>query len=195
MTVALLLISDGREDYLERTMTSADEQLPVFDQVVHIDDTAHELGFAGAIQAGWDRVDCDHVFHLEQDFTFNRPVPLDLMVEVLDANPHLVQLALLRQPWNAVERSAGGIWQQHPDSYAHRGLGDYRWLEHARFFTTNPCLYPRWVAERGWPQTGQSEGLFGLRLFGEDAARRAAFWGAGEEWVTHIGQERSGHGY
>lgn len=195
MTVGLLLISDGREDYLEQTLASVEENLPDFDQVVHIDDTAHELGFAGAIQAGWDRITTDYVFHLEQDFTFNQPVPVDRMVEVLQAHPHLVQLALLRQPWNAVERAAGGVWQQHPDSYTHHGLGEYRWLEHCRHFTTNPCLYPRWVADRGWPQTGQSEGLFGLRLFGEDSSRRAAYWGAGEEWVTHIGQERSGHGY
>lgn len=195
MTVALLLISDGREDYLQATRRSAAFCLPEFDQVVHIDDTHHSLGYAGAIQAGWDKVDTDYVFHLEGDFTFNRPVPLDRMIEVLEHNSHLVQLALLRQPWNPQEVAAGGVWQQHPDSYIHRGLGDYRWLEHARFFTTNPCLYPRWIVDRGWPQVPQSEGMFGLKLFAEDPARRAAFWGNGEEWVTHIGQERAGHGY
>jgi len=195
MTVCLLLVSDGREDYLQQTRRSAAFCLPEFDQVVHIDDTHHQLGFAGAIQAGWNLVQTDYVFHLEGDFTFNRPVPLDRMIEVLEHNPHLVQLALLRQPWNPQEVAAGGVWQQHPDSYIHRGLGDYRWLEHARFFTTNPCLYPRWIVERGWPQVPQSEGMFGLKLFAEDPARRAAFWGNGEEWVTHIGQERAGHGY
>lgn len=197
MTVALLLISDGREDYLQQTRRSAALCLPEFDQTIHIDDTAHVLGFAGAIQAGWDLLhpDIDYVFHLEGDFTFNRPVPLDDMRQVLDENPHLTQLALLRQPWNRSEQLAGGVWQQHPDSYTRRGTWPRQWMEHARFWTTNPCLYPRWVAERGWPRVPQSEGMFGLKLFAEDPARRAAFWGAGEEWVTHIGQERSGHGY
>lgn len=196
MSVALLLISDGREEYLQATRRSAAVCLPEFDQVVHIDDTHHELGFAGAIQAGWDLIATDYVFHLEGDFTFNRPVPVDRMCEILAAYPHLVQLALLRQPWNPAERAAGGVWQQHPDSYTPwLQEPDAEWLEHARFFTTNPCLYPRWVADRGWPQVPQSEGLFGLRLFAEDPERRAAFWGNGEEWVTHIGQERAGHGY
>lgn len=197
MTTCLLLISDGREDYLRQTQASAAVNLPDFDHVVHIDDTHHTLGFAGAIQAGWDLLpnDCDHVFHLEADFTFNRPVPLDDMISVLRGNPHLTQLALLRQPWNRAEQLAGGVWQQHPDSYTHCGLGDCRWLEHGRHFTTNPCVYPKWVAERGWPQCNQSEGHFGLQLFAEDSTRRSAYWGQGEEWVRHIGENRAGHGY
>lgn len=190
----LLLISDGREDYLQQTVASMEANLPVFEHVVHVDDARHELGFAGAIQAGWDRVlatDCEFVFHLEADFTFNRPVPLERMRDLLDEQPHLVQVALLRQPWNPSERAAGGVWQQHPDEYIfHDG-----WFEHARYFTTNPCLYPRWVAERGWPQVPQSEGMFGLKLFAEDPVRRSAFLGAGEEWVEHIGLERAGGGY
>ncbi len=196
MTVALLLISDGREDYLQQTLDSVEQNLPDFDQVVHIDDTRHELGFAGAIQAGWDRIQTDYVLHLECDFTFNRPIPVDAMRQALEQRPYLVQMALLRQPWNQAERAAGGVVQQHPDSYTLAlGMPPARWLEHARFYTTNPSLYPRWIVERGWPQTAQSEGLFGLRLFAEDPARRSAFWGSGEEWCHHVGDERAGHGY
>ena len=195
MTVALLLISDGREDYLEQTLASVEANLPDFDQIVHIDDTAHELGFAGAIQAGWDRISTDHVVHLEADFTFNRSVPVDRLVGALDRNPHLTQIALLRQPWNPVERAAGGIIATDPSAYAQRQDGDDQWLEHRKFWTTNPCVYPRWIVERGWPQCNQSEGMFGLKLFAEDPAYRAAFWGSGEEWVEHIGHGRAGHGY
>ena len=195
MTVCLLLISDGREDYLEQTLASVEANLPEFDQVVHIDDTAHELGFAGAIQAGWDRVEADYVVHVEQDFTFNRPVPLGDMIRVLQEHPHLTQIARLRQPWNASERAAGGVWQQHPDSYTRRGTWPRQWMEHARFWTSNPSVYPRWIVERGWPQTQQSEGMFGLKLFAEDPARRSAFWGSGEEWCLHLGDVRAGNGY
>lgn len=198
-SVALIVISDGRQDYLTRTLLSAAKNLPTVEHVIHVDDRDHQLGFAGAIQAAWDRAlqtDCTHLFHLEGDFTLDRPVPLRAMLSILHVCPHLVQLALLRQPWNAAERAAGGIWQQHPDSYERMRVGPgVEWLEHRRFFTTNPSVYPRWVAKRGWPQQPHSEGVFGLNLFGEDPARRAAFWGDGSEWVTHIGDERHGHGY
>jgi hypothetical protein len=198
-SVALIVISDGRQDYLTRTLLSAAKNLPPVDHVIHVDDSAHDLGFAGAIQAAWDealQTDCTHLFHLEGDFTLDRPVPLRPMLSILHVCPYLVQIALLRQPWNDAERAAGGIWQQHPDSYKPVTVGPgVQWLEHRRFFTTNPSLYPRWVAERGWPQQRHSEGVFGLNLFGEDPARRAAFWGDGSEWVTHIGDERHGHGY
>lgn len=198
MTVAWLLIGDGRDAYHDASLGSLEENLPDPDYVIRVDDPEHRLGFAGAIQAGWDRVlqtDAEWVWHGELDFTLNRPVPLDDMIAVLQGNRHLTQLALLRQPWNRAEKLAGGIWQQHPDSYTRHGTWPRQWMEHARHWTTNPCLYPRWVAERGWPQVPQSEGMFGLKLFAEDPARRAAYWGAGEEWCTHVGQERAGTGY
>lgn len=196
--IAGLLISDGREDYLEQTLASMEANLPDPDVLVHIDDSRHELGFAGAIQAGWDQVlatEATHVFHVEADFVFNRPVPLERMRELLDQHPHLVQVALLRQPWNRSERAAGGVWQQHPESYTLEEWNGYHFLTHCRHFTTNPSIYPRWIVERGWPQCNQSEGHFGLRLFAESSTRRSAYWGRGEEWVRHIGRERAGVGY
>lgn len=198
MTVALLLISDGRRDYLKRTLDSAKEMLPDFDHFIHVDDAAHQLGFAGAIKEGWRRIlatDASHVFHLEQDFTFNRPVPVDAMIGVLAGHPHLVQLALLRQPWNAQERAAGGIIQTNPADYTHIDCRGQVWLEHKRHFTTNPCLYPRWVAEREWPERPESEGHFGIELFAANPGAACAYLGDGEEWVTHIGVERLGAGY
>lgn len=194
MTVCLLLIGDGRHDYRDRTLASAAENLPPFDYCVEVDDTDHEMGFAGAIQAGWDaalETDCDFIFHLELDFTFNRPVPIEEMRHTLELCPYLAQIALLRQPWNERERKAGGIVQADPGNFAFND----GWIQHAKFFTTNPSLYPRWVAERGWPQGQQSEGHFSLKLFASDTSVRSAFWGHGEEWVHHIGDERRGTGY
>lgn len=194
MTICLLLIGDGREDYAERTLVSAAENLPDFDYTVEVDDTDHKLGFAGAIQAGWElalTTDADFIFHLELDFTFNRPVPIDEMRATLERHRYLAQMALLRQPWNDRERKAGGIIQADPGNFAFND----GWIQHAKFFTTNPSLYPRWVAERGWPQGQQSEGHFSLKLFASDPKIRSAFWGDGSEWVTHIGNERQGTGY
>lgn len=198
MSVALLLISDGRLDYLEQTRASIALSVPPVDHLVHVDDSAHELGFAGAVAEGWRRVlatDARWVLHVEQDFVFNRGVPLAAMTAALDAHPHLVQIALLRQPWNEEEARAGGIVQLHPDDYQPVVAPQGRWLEHRRHVTTNPAVWPRWVIERGWPETEQSEGRFGLELFATDPALRAAYWGEGEEWVRHLGDDRAGWGY
>lgn len=195
--IALLLISDGRQECLRATMASAQEMLPPVDYFVHVNDAAHELGFAGAIQEGWRRVrhlDADYVFHLEQDFTFRRYVDIPAMVRVLRAHPHIVQIALLRQPWNADERAAGGVIEQYPDSYETVRWDGLVWREHRRFVTTNPSLWPRWMIERQWPDGPESEGHFGIQLFGEDPRYRAAFWGDAV-WCDHVGDVRIGTGY
>jgi hypothetical protein len=194
------MIGDGRDEYHERAYESLLENVGNdFAHRVVIDDRDHELGFAGAIQAGWDKVletDSTHIFHFEADFTFNWPVELEPIIRTLDDYRYLTQIALLRQPVNPSEIEAGGIIQEHPESFEQVSLPDGRaWIEHRRFFTTNPSIYPRWVAECGWPQGKHSEGHFATRLFDEDPARRAAIWGRGEQWVRHIGNERAGHGY
>lgn len=225
--IALLLITDGRHECLERTLVSAAASLlgPIT-RIVAIDDsadaehtmrltglvgqlniphakiTAHpeRQGFAAAIQSGWMHLydgPEPFVFHLEQDFTFNRTAHLGAMAEVLTEHPHLVQLALRRQPWNDDERAAGGIVEQHPDDYEDRSdRHGHEWLEHRRFFTTNPSLYRRELCARGWPQVRHSEGIFTHHLL-EDPDVRFGFWGPRHsgEWVRHIGNERVGCGY
>lgn len=198
MSVALLMIGDGRDEYHERAHESIADNIGwgTFDQVVTVDDREHKLGFAGAIQHGWAQVRADYVFHMEMDFTFNWKVDVEPILQTLDERRYLTQIALLRQPVNDAEAAVGGILGQHPESYQQVESADGRaWIEHARFFTTNPCIYPAWVAQRGWPQCAESEGHFGLELFAEDPMRRSAFWGHGEQWVHHIGDERAGQGY
>jgi len=154
VTIALLFISDGRTEYRERALASAKEMLPEPDHFKEIDDAEHKLGFGGAIQAGWRRIltetDAEFVFHLEQDFTFNWRVPIFEMAAVLRAQPHLVQLALRRQPWNEEEKAAGGVVELHADDFTEAGLNGWRWLEHQRYFTTNPSLYRRELCEYGY---------------------------------------------
>lgn len=198
MSLALLMIGDGRDEYHDRAYDSLVENvsLDAFTQVIKVDDRDHKLGFAGAIQQGWDQVDADYVFHLEMDFTFNWPIDLEPVIKTLDEFRYLTQIVFLRQPVNPQEIEAGGIIQQHPASYEQVSLPDGRaWIEHSRFFTMNPSVYPSWIAKRGWPQRVESEGHFGLELFEEDHARRSAFWGRGEQWVFHLGEHRTGRGY
>lgn len=166
--------------------------------MVAIDDRDHELGFAGAIAEGWRKVretGCEWVVHLEMDFIFKGPVPLDRMIAVLKREPHLAQICLKRQPVNTEEIAAGGIVEREPDSYRQRVEHGDIWTENRVCFSTNPCVYPAALCAHGWPQVKLSEGVFTHRLL-EDPDVRFAFWGAkfDEPLVEHIGV-RAGTGY
>jgi hypothetical protein len=217
----LLVMTDGRLDCIEQTIESARDNMlgEVTYKVIH-DDTGDEThrdrlrtmfpdfevigrptrqGFGGAIQSAWSTLRARperFIFHLEDDFTFNEPLPLYLMQSVLDRNPHLIQMALRRQPWNDEERAAGGIVEQHPDHYTDCTDGDSYWLEHRRFFTTNPSIYRTKLVEKGWPNGKRSEGKFSLKLL-ENPTVKFGYWGRREDppKVEHIGDARNGVGY
>lgn len=219
--ICLLVMTDGRDEYLAEAMESAAVNLsgPITRVVIH-DDTADlrhanalatrwphaevvapqaKAGFGGAIRNAWAHIAGGaerFVFHLEDDFTFNRPVDLQAMAAVLDTHPHLAQLALRRQPWNDLERDAGGIVEQHPGDYVDCTDGTHKWLEHRRCFTTNPSLYRASLCKQSWPRGPESEGRFTHQLLASPKAR-FGFWGArgSGEAVTHIGHQRVGMGY
>lgn len=195
----VLTIRDGRDEVHDRSLNSLMTMYPGEpEHHVVIDDKDHELGFAGAIQKGWEEIlnrDADFVFHHEADFLFNEPIALHQMISALKAKPSLVQMALKRQPVNAEEAAAGGIIEAHPEDFhqvTHAGLV---WTEHRKFFTTNPSVYPANLCALGWPDPPEAEGHFWLRL-AEDPSVRAALWGAKTDppKVEHIG-ERIGWGY
>lgn len=230
MSIVTLIMSDGRLDYLDSTIRSYEEMVTgtVVAKIIHEDGmnaadawqlsmryrdwvvypTGERQGFGGAIRSAWNMLNCwnrriPHVFHLEGDFVFQRPVDLDRMAAVLDYNSYLTQLVLRRQPWNDEERAAGGIVEQHPEDYIEVRDGQEAWLEHRRFFSTNPTLYRSTLCRLGWPEGEQSEGHFTHRLLNEGCGHipaedvRFAFWGARDsgEWCTHIGAVRAGTGY
>lgn len=214
-------MTDGRTDCIQRTIASAETALgsDITHRVIHDDtgDTEHRdvlrgmfpefevigqparQGFGGAIRSAWryvGQLPARFVFHLEDDFTFNEQIPLADMAKVLDRNPHLVQLALRRQPWNPAEMAAGGIIEQHPGEYHECSDGVSTWLEHRRFFTTNPSLYRRTLCDIGWPEGDQSEGRFGIQICA-DPDVRFGYWGpaSSDPKVHHIGDHRNGTGY
>lgn len=221
--IALLVITDGRKDCIARTIPSAIEQLdgpinewwmyddsgdaehrdwlmrefPQFTLIWHVDG---RQGFGGAIREAWEIIGsqsaAEYVFHLEDDFTFNRPVPLDDMMEVLDENPLLAQVALRRQAWNDLERAAGGVIEVQPAAYVDVRGHDYSYLVHDLFWTTNPSLYRRsLLTETEWPIGKHSEGMFTIALL--ERGYRFAYFGERTDapWVHHIGTERAGKGY
>jgi hypothetical protein len=223
--IALVVFTDGRVDCIDETIRSAARMLhgPITTRLINDDSDDHDYrlwlrqqfeplgfdlitpaigrqGFGGAIRHAWSHLETlwePFIFHLEDDFTFNRPVDLGDMADTLMNHQHLVQLALRRQPWNDEERVAGGIIEQHPDDYTQAmDAHGNRWLEHRRFFTTNPSLYRRHLIKTGWPRTENSEGMFTHKLLASPKVR-FGFWGDrdDEPWVSHIGRERVGTGY
>lgn len=192
MTVAVLVLTDGRDEYLAPTVQSAMRSLtgPIVEWWMHddtgLDDYRAQLarryptfrhinggprqGFGGAIRSAWQHLAAQstarYVLHLEGDFTFCRPVDLGHLAAVLETRPHLAQLALVRQPWNDTERAAGGLLAAHPGGFAERTDRDgHRWLEHRLWWTTNPSLYRRTlILDLGWPDGPQSEGVFTQQL-------------------------------
>lgn len=165
MKVALIVITDGRWDYLLDTMESANNALDCdFAQKLLIDDSGfggstpefdgfttvkhtERQGLVGAIQSAWDHVDpsIDYIFHLEDDFVFLERIDVMHMISYLEKNPRLAQMALMRQAWSPEERLAGGIYRMHPHDYTVK-IGYY---EHKRLFTFNPCVYPKIITEYG----------------------------------------------
>lgn len=224
MTIALVVVTDGRRECISRAIPSALDNLrgPISELVI-VDDSANDeyfwwltrtftdfdivtgptrLGFGGNIQRAWsylrENSRAKHLFITEDDFLFLRPVRLADMASVCDSNPNVCQLVLKRQPWNAQEKVAGGIIEQHPEDYTQRTDGRHSWVEHRRFFSTNPYLTRRsLILNHDWPSTPESEGHFTHELLAKYPDIRFAFWGNRDDtpWVEHVGHTRVGTGY
>lgn len=189
--IALLVITDGRRECIERTIDSASALLVgnITTKVIW-DDSGDDVyarwlerfqaygftvvrgagrsGFGGAIRGAWswlqENTSEPFIWHQEDDFVFNRAVSLGAIAGRLATHPYLAQLALRRQPWNSRERAAGGVVEQYPKAYEDCDDGEAKWLEHRLFFTTNPCLYRRPIMDVGWPDRPESEGHFTHKL-------------------------------
>lgn len=231
VSVAILVVTDGRDDYLGQTVAALEANVtgPITERWM-FDDVGNErhvrkladwypqyrvfgaqrrLGFGGAIAYAWNMLaeasDASWVLHVEDDQLVTRPVDLADLIGLSEAQPHLAQVALRRQAWNAEERAAGGFIEAAPGWYTERTEGGYTWVETTRNWTTNVSLYRRDLCALGWPDGVASEGRYGFQLRerglpwgipGDDV--RFGFWGgleSGREWIRHIGEHRAGTGY
>lgn len=219
MTVALLVMTDGRREYIRDTIRSASCNLegpfgPLFMYDDSADEANHEWlrnnfpsfklfyketrqGFGGAINSAWEFMkdyEFEYIFHLEDDFTFNRKIPVDDMIQKLVENPNVYQMALRRQAWNREEMRVGGVIQRWPDQF-HQQNG---FMTHRLFFTTNPSLYRRSLIEtRTYPNIKDAEGHFTLEITGSDPNAVFGFWGDKTDppWVNHNGVKRGKGSY
>lgn len=167
--IALVVVTDGRGEYLSRSVSSIMDMLNPYPSLRYIMDDSgdnaygdmledsyadfavhshtHRQGFVTTVADAWrtaiQEPEVEYVFHAEDDFTYNVPVDLERMVDVLDENPHLAQLVLKRQPVNSDETAAGDITRVRPDLWQqHRTFTEYTWN-----FSTNPSLIPRRVIQ------------------------------------------------
>lgn len=210
--VSLVVITDGRQSCIEQTIDRFNQVIEyTFFEKLIINDSAdpryhdfltnrfpefkiisHETrrGLAGAVQSAWASVspESDYVFHLEDDFLFNKSVNISDMIFLLRKNPHLVQMALVRAPVNPPEEEVGGFVFQHLEDYTQKD----EYFEHGRLFTLNPCVYPMSTVKMGWPDHG-GESEFTSKAHSIDKDYRFGFYGNiyDPPLVTHIGGRRS----
>jgi hypothetical protein len=149
------------------------------------------------MQAMWryirNMVRATYVFQTEDDFDILKDVDVAAMASVLDANPELVQMALLRAPISDRERQRGTLLGYPPSDFTPHEQDGHQWLEHQRFFTCNPSLFRTSLTEQAWPSGDHSEAVYGRKLFA--SGLRAALWGEGETWIVHTGAVRAGGPY
>jgi hypothetical protein len=225
--VAVLVIGDGRDSYLRRCVDSMGALAGNITEWWMHDDTGDRTyraelaarypgwrhinagpraGCAGAFQSCWAQLRAgsaaDHIFLVEGDFEFFRPVDLDAIAGLLDDRPYLAEVALVRDPVNADEHAAGGVVECHPDWYTDMADGCGRqWLEQGAFYTTNPHLFRRTLLDIPWPEHRPgtySESTFHQQLMTGGTPEtpagqvRYAYWGPRDSgvWVRHIGHER-----
>lgn len=185
------VLTDGRSELLAQTLDSLAENVTGIDHLYLVDDSGRygpRKGLAGAVQTLWDHAGpVDYLFHLEDDWTFTRPIDLTELATFLDHHPELAQVVLQRQALLSNEHAAGGVaahphWVEHCDPY---GL----WVEQTDIFSLNPCLIPRRVRDLGWP-AGNEAGMT-ERCLAE--GYRFAFWGEKntKPHVNHNGMSRS----
>ena len=168
MNNCLTVIADGRREYIEQTIASAELKLkgdfaylfiiddsgdfeyadwlehtfPAFQCVHHTE----RRGLAGAVRSAWEtayNAGADFLWHQEDDFLITRKVKVDRLAQILHCEPHLASLTLKRQPWNDEEIAAGDIIAANRDDHTDHQCPSGHWVEHRRLFSFNPSLIPR----------------------------------------------------
>jgi hypothetical protein len=191
--IALLVFTAGDDDRLAETLASADERLvgPIVERVIYDDsgDPEHSKVLVdaypdfdvvsgstrfGAVRTAWEylRVQCraPFVFHLEDGYTFERPVALIPMAHALETHPYLCQMALRPAEVEVSDDFAEIVWHPTPRH-------SFAWLEHRRWFTTEPSLYRRSLCSQSWPRGANGEGRFTHQLLRSPKVR-FGYWGA-----------------
>lgn len=246
MKYLFCLLACGREDYTRRTLAAYAAFLNPAPSEVFVYDDGGQLDLAAVWPAAWADVPralashptrigrCaahaklwdfaassprDWVFTAEDDIVLLRPLNVRHLAELLDAEPRIAQVALVRCPWGA-EIAYGGYIPQFPDRYTRRltyshpawpgasqdwlrqnimsALVENEWIESTVDWTSSPALLRAALTrEVSWPAEPGCELELGPRIRAIRPDAVSAYWGWGEPWTAHVGMERveGGHGY
>jgi hypothetical protein len=227
-TIPLIVLTNGRP-CIHDTVAAARQHLTGWDRLIIVDDSGDQAhrqhlfdtiqpqtfqpvadqaaGYNAAMKEVWriGRNFPDGIFFLEDDFILETDVDIFQLRDIQHFSSfcpeHLVQVALLRQPWWQNEVDAGGLipaLEKEGHVFEDRRAGGgRRWTQHRAFFTGNPSYIPARTLQRwDWPDGDYSEGALGQRIFAEDPDARSAFLGSRTDGplVRHVGA-RSGFGY
>jgi hypothetical protein len=177
MKFCVIIINDGRNDYLAQSLKSFSENVifPEGSEVtkILIDDWPEErdeqtikklckkhkvdkvvfnetnLGVNETVRKVWSLIpeDVDYVFHQENDFVYLEKVEIKTLMKVLD-NPIIVQCALVRQAWFDDEKHAGSLMKTRPERWRSANVSGTDIVIHRDHFTFNPSLYKKhWVQD------------------------------------------------
>lgn len=230
MRYLLAVLTCGRPHYLRRTLAEYARFLTPAPAAVYAYDDGDLTPLAAFHTPGWEGIpvlvesgprvgrcaaytnlwratrmerfaDIDWLFTVEDDILLLRPLNLRWLADVLNAEPHLAQLALVRAPWHLAELETGGFIPLFEDRYRRRETevptregdgraGVARWTASLWDWTSSPALLRADLPRRiDWPDTDCDFGI-GRRITAEDDEAMSGYWGWGEPWVAHIGLER-----
>ena len=211
--VDLVVVTDGRTPYLQRCIESLQRVgFGSFNKVIVVDDSAspqhgakvdewfagsdivhhpEKRGMAQAVRSGWDRIEADYAFHLEEDFVLLRELPaMKEVLPVLEAHKHLANMGFKRKPWWGreveLDDQLAAICEQSTRVQSHES-----WTQHDHIYSLNPHLVPRRIFKWGWPdgnEAGQT-----VRLLDETEPYTFGMWGhvGDAPYFEHIGVQRS----
>lgn len=212
--ICVIIIHDGRNGYLEDTLESFEQnvkfeakhtKLIVCDYDGEQDEvlqgilkkhkikkafynTGERLGVFKMVQKAWSMVpeDCTHIWHQENDFTFNELIDTESMIRAVN-NPNVFQVALLRQAWWDNEKKKGGIYKT--GTYKNGNVAGVPLVMHRNYFTFNPSIYLKKTVEE---IPNFNEYSFLAHLHKKNCNGWSTFLGTMTDApkVNHIGEEK-----
>lgn len=166
--------------HIDTCMTSIAKHVTGIDDIILIDDSNNPehaehwsrystviegrgKGYANTMHLACTVMTGEYALFFEEDFVFTEDVNLADLTAILDAEPDLAQIALLRDPYYDYE--ADGVLaglevcrQRLAQVGKHRVIedrGDH--ISQTLVFTTNPSVWRRDAWLDGWPQCPNSE--------------------------------------
>lgn len=222
--LSMTVLTDGRQHYLEKTLptwleaygdkvitTIVDDSgntgyrhwlIETFPNCVVTSVGKDRCGYAAAMRRVFEVVlynESDYNLHVEDDFILHSPPDLDKVCSVLESFEDLSQISFMRQPWYNNEIEHGGVVEaleaQGARVFQQKVTNGLPWVRHNAYWTANPNVFPRWVAQRHWPDAPWCEMKFSQELRRD--RKISGIWGERNNWVCveHIGEVRNGTDY